>query len=152
MMNALAPFNIDSIRVSEASFSVEEQPADTMTMDLGIDMGVTEVQMAEVDDLYVMNVDLTVRADLCNSEDKEDKRLRSMVKVVVRLSMARGFAGDDEACEWLKRNAVSLAYSHARSYLMALAALSPMRQFILPPVMPEAIIENAEKEADADKS
>lgn len=139
-MNPLVPFHIDSMSVRESNIRVADKPAEAMKLDLKIDVKADELRENDESDTYGMMIGMTVYADVCNAEDRDDKRMSAMANVAVRISMSKNIFDRDDAFVYLKRNGVSMAYSHARSYLMTLAALSPMGSFILPPVMPDVLL------------
>ncbi len=58
-------------------------------------------------------------------------------------------SGEDPQ-RYLAANAISIAYSHARSSIMVLAGMSPIQSFILPAVLPYSILdEGANGEPDS---
>lgn len=148
MTEILAPVQIDSMHVRESSISVADSPAKSMKLGLRVEVAETEMVEDDKADVYRLPIDMTVRITYLNSEDEEDERLSAMANVVARLSISRQLGERDEAFTYLRRNGVSMAYAHARSYIMTLAALSPIGSLIIPPVVPDALLAERDDTED----
>ena len=81
--------------------------------------------------------------------DRDDakEKMRADVTVAISVSTKMPFdISDDEARRYLLSNAISMAYGHAKSYLMVVTGLSPMGALTLPAILP------SELAADSDAS
>ena len=84
--------------------------------------------------------------DYAKSDDAKEK-MRADVTVAISVSTKMPFdISDDEARRYLLSNAISMAYGHAKSYLMVVTGLSPMGALTLPAILP------SELAADSDAS
>ena len=137
-----APIFIDRMWLTDIGFNLDVEPADSMTVKVDINYEVSGLTRDE-DGVCRESIDLTVRAFLVNEEDDDDIRLSAMARIQTFVGADLPGISDDKAERYLAKNALSMSYAHARSCIMSVTALSPMRGFILPPVIPDEIINEA---------
>ena len=140
-----APIFIDRMWLTDIGFNLGAEPADSMRVKVDISYETSELAKDE-DGVSHESLDLTVRAFLVNTEDDEDVRLSAMARIQTFVGAELPAIPDDETERYLTKNALSMSYAHARSCIMSVTALSPMNGFILPPVIPDEIIERASQE------
>lgn len=140
-----APIFIDRMWLTDIGFNLGMEPADSMTVKVDISYEASELSKGE-DGVCRESLDFTVRAFLINEEDSDDVRLSAMARIQTFVGADLPGISDDEAGRYLTRNALSMSYAHARSCIMSVTALSPMRGFILPPVIPDEIIDGDSQE------
>ncbi|MGR1082668.1 hypothetical protein ACUYFE_01365 [Olegusella massiliensis] len=140
MKTPIARVNIDSMSVVEANMRVEHQPAESMGLRMSVNLDSTSFDNSS-DEEYRYSLVLRVIAELLNNDDDEDVRMSLMACVDTTVSTSTDDITEEEAASYLLLNGVSMAYAHARSYLMTLTALSPMRPFVIPPIVPQVFIE-----------
>ena len=146
MRPAIAPINLIRITVPETSFVVSDSPAESMGMTLDVTPSFSELGEDEEYDEYVLAVTLSVHASLVNDEDEGDVRVDARVRVESLVSVSRQIGDRTMALEYLKLNGTSISYGHARSYLMPLAAASPMSSFVLPAIVPGEMLRDSNPE------
>ncbi len=135
-----APVRILEMCVRETHFKVVGEPADAMSLSMRINMDKTEVLENEETREYELPLNLGIDVSLVNKEDVSDIRMSAFVNVVSVLSVACDGISAEDALRYLRINGLSMSYAHARSFLMTLAAMSPMQSFILPPVIPDVLL------------
>lgn len=135
-----APVRILEMCVRETHFKVAGEPADAMSLSMRINMDKTEVCENKETGEYELPINLVIDVDLVNKEDASDTRMSASVDVASMLSVACDGISSENALRYLRLNGLSMSYAHARSFLMTLAAMSPMQSFILPPVIPDVLL------------
>ena len=149
-----APISIDRMWLTKVDFDIDPQPADKMVVKVDIDLGRGHVERSDDGTLHE-TIELSVRALLVNEDDEDDVRMSASASMVTEVSTDFPDLSDEEGERYLTRNAISMSYSHARSCIMAVSAMSPMRGFMLPPILPDEILRgrdaNAEREQDEEK-
>lgn len=144
----LAPVQILDMFLTDIQFHIEQSPASSMIMHVQEQHDVSEVQKTEDDSAYWLTMEVTVDAALSNQDDADDVRARATACVHVSVAVPAEIdrSGTDRDA-YLEANALSIAYSHARSCIMALAGMSPMRSFILPAVLPYNMLDDDRADA-----
>ncbi|WP_278592044.1 hypothetical protein [Olsenella uli] len=142
MTQIMAPVGIVSMRVTRSRFEVGDRPADEMRLVLDVDFDAGDIEEREGLDEYQLSIILSVTSRLVSTTDEEDVRAEAMAEVATRVATSRRIGNSAKALEYLRLNGVSMAYAHARSYIMTMAALSPMGSLILPPILPEQLIKS----------
>ncbi len=140
MKPTFAPLNLLMLTVPESSFRVAENPADSMRMELDVTPTFSEIEEDDEHDEYALAMSLSVHASLVNTEDEDDVRAEARVRVESVVSVPRQIGDPGRGLDYLKLNGTSISYGHARSYLMPLASMSPMSSFVLPAIVPSAML------------
>lgn len=141
-----APVFIERMWLADTSFSLEHAPADSMLLKTGINYEKTPLRTDEEGIRHEV-LDLEVSARLVNEEDENDVRLTATAHVQIEVGVDLPSLPDDKAEEYLTKNAVSMAYAHARSCILTISSLSPMDGLILPPILPDEVIKTAEEKS-----
>ena len=141
-----APVFIERMWLADTSFSLEHAPADSMLLKTGINYEKTPLRTDEEGIRHEV-LDLEVSARLVNEEDVNDVRLTATAHVQIEVGVDLPSLPDDKAEEYLTKNAVSMAYAHARSCILTISSLSPMDGLILPPILPDEVIKTAEEKS-----
>ena len=135
----IAPIQVVHLFVVDSTFHIENEPS--QNMDLKVDVHLLRNKAGERADLK-----LYVCGSLIDRDDAKEK-MRADVTVAISVSTKMPFdISDDEARRYLLSNAISMAYGHAKSYLMVVTGLSPMGALTLPAILP------SELAADSDAS
>ncbi len=138
--SVIAPIHLNALSVSNVSFSVIDDSADDMELQLEINYETQEPANNGSDGTYALRAKLDLTASLAAHGSPEDAKLKSSITVLAEVSMASSyFQSDEEARNHLATNALSMSYSHARSTLMTIAGMTPAKGFMLPPIIPSAI-------------
>ena len=140
-----APVFIDRMWLTDIGFNLGTEPADSMTVKVDISYEASELAKDE-DGICRESINLTVRAFLVNEKDDDDVRLSAMARIQTFVGANLPGISDDEAERYLTKNALSMSSAHARSCIMSVTSLSPMRGFILPPVIPDEVINGASQQ------
>lgn len=134
-----APISIDRMWLTKVDFAIDPEPADKMVVKVDLDLGKGHVNRSD-DGVVHETVELAVRALLVNEDDEDDVRMSASASMITEVSTDFPGLSDEDAERYLTRNAVSMSYSHARSCIMAVSAMSPMGGFTLPPILPDEIL------------
>ncbi|WP_321970647.1 hypothetical protein [Paratractidigestivibacter sp.] len=135
----IAPIKMRALTVSDVHFRLAEESVGDMKLDLGIDYKTSEPDNNGSDGVYALRANLELSATLANPEDETDIRLDSGINVLIEVAIdCPYFESAEGARDYLATNALSMAYSHARSVLMTIAGMTPASNFILPPIIPSA--------------
>ena len=137
----LAPISIDRMWLTKVDFDIDPEPADKMVVKVDIDLRSGHVSRSD-DGVMHETIELAVRARLVNEDDEEDVRMSASASMVTEVSTDFPNLSDEAGERYLIRNAVSISYSHARSCIMAVSAMSPMGGFTLPPILPDEILRS----------
>lgn len=144
----LAPIQILDMFVTDIMFHVEQSPADSMTMHVREDHRYSAPQKTEDGLAYTLSMDMDVDAALSDTDDPDDIRARGGVSVHISVAVPSDIDESDiDRDSYLRANALSMAYGHARSCIMTLAGMSPMTTFILPPVLPYSMLDGDQVES-----
>ena len=142
-----APISIDRMWLTKVDFDIDPQPADKMVVKVDIDLGRGHVRRSD-DGVMHETIELAVRALLVNEDDEDDVRMSAKASMVTEVSTDFPNLSDEEGERYLTRNAISMSYSHARSCIMAVTAMSPMGGFTLPPILPDEILRSHNANAE----
>ena len=114
-------------------------------MELKVDVGYQDVQLRKEDSYGYADLKMCVRGSLVDRDDNAKEKMHAGVTVSISVSAQMPEnCSDDDARQYLLSNAISMAYAHAKSYLMVVTGLSPMGALTLPAILP------AELSADCD--
>lgn len=140
-----APVFIEGMYITESSFRLSDQPANAMSLNLNVEFERGELRSNEDGSAKTESVTLSVRASLVSQDAPDDERMSVFVcaEGTVGAPAETPLKDDEDVIRYLSTNGASFLYSHIRSYVMTLTGLSPMGAFILPPVLPQAVVERA---------
>ena len=143
MSNILAPLRIIDLCATDLQFTIIGSPVDDMRLNIQEQHRTSDLETSKSGDCYTLDLDLDLDADLLNPEDRDHPLLHSHATINIKVSVSKEIdnSGEDPR-RYLEANAVSIAYSHARSSLMMLAGLTPVQTFVLPAILPYNAIEN----------
>lgn len=137
----LAPIVIDNLWISDIQFCVLGEPAENMRLNVQEEHRMEDVVKDESGS-YHLEGSLRVTADLVDEASPEKPLVHSHAEVRVWMSVPAAIdeSGEDPR-RYLAANAISITYSHARSSIMVLAGMTPIRSFILPAVLPYSVLD-----------
>lgn len=139
----IAPIQIVNLFVVDSDFHIEDSPSDNM--DLKVDVSYQDVHLWKNDNGANASLKMRVSGSLVDRDGDAQEKMRAGVTVSISVSaQIPKSSSDDEARHYLLSNAISMAYAHAKSYLMVVTGLSPMGALTLPAILP------AELSADCD--
>lgn len=139
----IAPIQIVNLFVVDSDFHIEDSPSDNM--DLKVDVSYQDVHLWKNDSGAHASLKMCVSGSLVDRDGDAQEKMRAGVTVSISVSaQIPANSPDDEARHYLLSNAISMAYAHAKSYLMVVTGLSPMGALTLPAILP------AELSADCD--
>lgn len=139
----IAPIQIVNLFVVDSDFHIEDSPSDNM--DLKVDVSYQDVHLCKNDNGAHASLKMRVSGSLVDRDGDAQEKMRAGVTVSISVSaQIPKSSSDDEARHYLLSNAISMAYAHAKSYLMVVTGLSPMGALTLPAILP------AELSADCD--
>lgn len=136
----LSPVQIDYMFVTDSRFHIEDSPSDRMST--GVSVSFTAEDVVRDDEGSHLEARVVVSSDLHDSDQPDDTLLTAavVVRIGVRAVVGDGMS-DEDARRLLAVNAVSLAYSHARSCVNSFAATSPAASFLIPGIDPWAVVD-----------
>ena len=138
----IAPIQIVNLFVVDSDFHIEDSPSDNM--ELKVDVSYQDVHLWKNGNAVHMASHCVIGSLLDRDEGAQEK-MHAGVTVSISVSAQMPMnSPDDEARHYLLSNAISMAYAHAKSYLMVVTGLSPMGALTLPAILP------AELSADCD--
>lgn len=139
----IAPVQVANMFVVDSDFHIDDSPS--QNMELKVDVAYQDVLLRKGESSSRADLKLLVRGSLVDKDDNAKEKMHAGVTVSISVSaqMPPSFS-DDEARQYLLSNAISMAYGHAKSYLMLITGLSPMGALTLPAILP------AELSADCD--
>lgn len=139
----IAPVQVANMFVVDSDFHIDDSPS--QNMELKVDVSYQDVLLRKGENSSRADLKLLVRGSLVDKDDNAKEKMHAGVTVSISVSaqMPPSFS-DDEARQYLLSNAISMAYGHAKSYLMVITGLSPMGALTLPAILP------AELSADCD--
>lgn len=139
----IAPVQVANMFVVDSDFHIDDSPS--QNMELKVDVTYQDVLLRKGENSSRADLKLLVRGSLVDKDDNAKENMHAGVTVSISVSaqMPPSFS-DDEARQYLLSNAISMAYGHAKSYLMVITGLSPMGALTLPAILP------AELSADCD--
>lgn len=143
----LSPFQIDYLFVTDSRFHIEESPSERM--EAGVEVSMDSMELSREGEQSCLESRVSVSANL-HDADNPDKALMTAA-VVLRIGVHGNIGtgmGDGEARRVLAANAVSLAYSHARSIVNSAAAESPARTFLIPGIDPWAVVDEVMSQSE----
>lgn len=136
----LSPFQIDYMFLTDMRFHIEDSPSEKM--EAGVEVSMDSVELRKDGDRSNLDARVSVSADLHDAGNPDNALMSAAV--VMRIGVRGNIGadmGDGEVCRILAANAVSLAYSHARSIVNSAAAESPAGTFIIPGIDPWAVVD-----------
>lgn len=143
MSAILSPVQISYLYVTDLSFHIEDSPADSM--EVGVSVSYTRDEVKLEGGVASLEMRVAIEAGMHETASPDDVRLAT--SAVVRIGVTADVPGDenDEAFErFLAANAVSLAYSHARTAISSTSGLSPAGAFLIPGISPYAVVDEVE--------
>ncbi len=136
----IAPIELRNLKLMDVHFKLVDEPAENAKLNLSIDYKTSNPEAEGPDGAYVLSAFLKLSASLGNPDDETDVCLESGTDVVAEVAIDSSyFDTPDDARDYLAKNALSMSYAHSRSVLMAIAGMTPVSDFILPPIIPDAI-------------
>lgn len=137
----LAPIVIDHLWVSDIQFSILGDPAENMRLNVQEQHRI-EAATKDESGSYHLEGSLLVTADLVDEASPERPLVHSHAEIRIWVSVPAAIdkSGEDPQ-RYLAANAISIAYSHARSSIMVLAGMTPVPSFVLPPVLPYSVLD-----------
>lgn len=136
----IAPIELRSLKVMDVHFKLSEKSIENTSLNLGIDYETSEPETNGSDGSYALRAIMKLSAPLINSEDETEIGLDSGASVFAEVAIDSSYFETGAAArDYLAKNALSMSYAHARSVLMAIAGMTPVGEFILPPIIPDAI-------------
>ena len=136
----ISPITIEELKVVDFEFKVNPKgPTGDLKMDLTLESPPAIVALDEEKGRYRSDVGLKVDVSL---SDDSDQRMSSSIQMIAAVTVPRDIGNEKRAGEYLKLNGVSMLYAHARTCFMTIAGLTPMANFILPPIDPMAYIRS----------
>ena len=139
----IAPIQIVNLFVVDSDFHIEDSPSDNM--ELKVDVSYQDVLLWKNDNGAHASLKMCVSGSLVDRDGDAREKMHAGVTVSISVSaQIPKSSSDDEARHYLLSNAISMAYAHAKSYLMVVTGLSPMGALTLPAILP------AELSADCD--
>lgn len=139
----IAPIQVTNLYVVDSDFHIEDSPS--QNMELKVDVCYQDVQLRKSDGCGYADLKMCVRGNLVDKDDSTKRKMNvgATVSISVSAQMPAKYS-DDEARHYLLSNAISMAYAHAKSFVMVVTGLSPMGALTLPAILP------AELSADCD--
>lgn len=139
----IAPVQVANLFIVDSDFHIDDSPA--QAMELKVDVTYQDVLLRKGENSSCADLKLLVRGSLVDKDDNAKEKMHAGVTVSISVSAQMPpCCSDDEARQYLLSNAISMAYGHAKSYLMLITGLSPMGALTLPAILP------AELSADCD--
>lgn len=142
--NYIAPVNVDGLYIIDCSMHLEPEPAEEMNVTLDIDVQRGNLHVDE-NSIARKNVTLSVKTGMSTMSDASDRRFYASATVLINISVGTSPEDDRESInQYLDANAVSIAYSHARSAIMTITGLSPLGPYVIPAVLPYELLKDNE--------
>lgn len=141
-----APVQIEYMWLVDSAFHLESTPSENM--EIGLEVFFDKLEHRRDDDNTAHEkLIVSIPVNLHDADDESDVRFSALarIEIGVMTSSAEGVS-DDQVESYLTTNAVSMAYSHARSCFMTLSALSPMGVLMIPAIMPQDLVREAEED------
>lgn len=136
----LSPVQLDYMFVTDSRFHIEDSPSERMSTSVSVTFTADDVTKDEEGSHLEARV--VVSSDLHDSDKSDNVLLTAAVVVRIGVRAIVGDGMDDDAARRLLAvNAVSLAYSHARSCVNSAAAMSPAGSFLIPGIDPWAVVD-----------
>ncbi len=89
-----------------------------------------------------MEIELTVECHLSDAEDESIVKMTAGTTVYAAASSPLPKElNQEERREYMLSNLIALTYSHAKSHIMSITALSPMNALILPAILPSEMVK-----------
>lgn len=137
--NIFAPLEVRAMFLTASEFSISNEPAENMSISMSISLNDEEQDYDEELGAHLLEQELTVLARLVDQEGEEDERMRASATIHIA-SRCKAAKDEPTVMEYMRGSNVSIAYGHARSFIATVTALSPMGQFLIPAVDPEALL------------
>ena len=131
----IAPIQLDELLLVKSSFQIAGSPASKMAQKLGLDFTVRQLESEGGEGL--VSLSLAVDTSLVDCENDDEEKLSASVEVLV--SAHASLSPDiskEQAEEYLLSNALSMAYSHAKTCIMTVTGLSPAGPVMIPAILP----------------
>lgn len=144
-----APVQIASLFLQNTSFEIIGQPADVMNLKVELLLLCNEDDLSIQDDETThLSMSLRVVANLINDKDDDDVRVASLATVFIDVFVNDSANNQNrkEIFKYLRINGVSIAYAHARTCLMMLAGLTPLSDYVLPPILPNEYLKSVDED------
>lgn len=143
----LAPIHVDSLYLVDCSMHLEPEPAAEMDLSFDIKFEQSSLDRDENDSAR-KDLILHVSAGMSSVDDSLDSRFSAEAAIQISVSVDASDVEDDEKIDtYLSRNALSIAYSHARSAIMTMTGLSPMGTFMIPAILPDELLKQRGEES-----
>lgn len=144
----VTPLSVKHMYVINSAFGIHGSPAEHMQAELSVDVDEDETPVFDADRrCYALSKTVDVAYNLIDVENAEATPLHASVTVLIEAFLPVEDK-DERAEEFMLSSCVSIAYSHARSCIMSMAAMSPVRELVIPTIYPRALVKAAEDEAD----
>ena len=89
-----------------------------------------------------MDIELTVECHLSDAEDESIVKMTAGTTVYAAASSPLPKElNQEERREYMLSNLIALTYSHAKSHIMSITALSLMNALILPAILPSEMVK-----------
>lgn len=142
----VTPLGIDHLYVVDFEFKMHSSPTEHMLAELSVNLNDDERPVfVEESSYYSLSKTVEVSYGLTDAEDPEVKPLRVSIAVHVEATLPVKDRSE-QAEEFMLSSSVSIAYSHARSCIMNLAAMSPVGELVIPTVNPRALVKTVGRE------
>lgn len=137
----IAPIQVLHLYVVESNFKIEQFPAESM--DLRVDVDYHVARLTRADGNGTAALELRACGSLVDKDGGRDEKMHAdaTVHIEVTANMPDDVT-DETARKYLLTNAISMAYGHAKSYLMVVTGLSPMGSLIFPAILPATLAED----------
>lgn len=137
----LAPIRINNLFLTDIQFQLANSPAEHMSLRVEENHNIEAFSRDAKTDLYSLTLVFRLDANLIDEDNPEDVLVHSHAQIIIDVSVPSDIDQSGQNPKiYLESNAISMAYAHARSSIMMLAGLSPMQSFVLPPILPYAVI------------
>lgn len=131
----IAPVQVANMFIVDSDFHIDDSPS--QNMELKVDVAYQDVLLRKGESSSRADLKLLVRGSLVDKDDNAKEKMHAGVTVSISVSAQMPpSCSDDEARQYLLSNAISMAYGHAKSYLMVITGLSPMGALTLPAILP----------------
>lgn len=135
----LAPIQLDKLYITDSYFHIESDPASKM--DIKLDVSCETIQEQIRDEVGELEIRLNVISQLVDADNDKNVKLTAKASVQAKASspLPQNMDTKDKK-RYLYSNTIGLAYSHAKSYILEMTALSPMGAMILPAILPGEMV------------
>ena len=131
----IAPIQLDDLFLVSSSFQIADSPAKNMDQKIGLDFTVKQLDSSRVEGIIALN--LTVKTSLVDREHDDEEKIQASAEVFVSAhATLPPTITEGQADEYLLSNAISMAYGHAKTCIMTVSGLSPVRPVMIPAILP----------------